>query len=102
LQFVASDFEIFLVKRLRIDTKRKRLTCQLSILSGGATMNRSDLFQVWREDDNGNRFAMGDPAPLLEAGTIVRHYETLHHKQTYWYAKVESISNRVSSQKSSN
>jgi hypothetical protein len=41
-------------------------------------------WELWRQDDNGNRFVIGrfDTAEAAEAEQ--RRFEALGHKQTYW------------------
>jgi hypothetical protein len=41
-------------------------------------------WELWRQDDNGNRFVIGrfDSAEAAEAEQ--RRFEALGHKQTYW------------------
>ena len=41
-------------------------------------------WELWRQDDNGNRFLIGrfDSARAAEAEQ--RRFEVLGHKQTYW------------------
>ncbi len=41
-------------------------------------------WELWRQDDNGNRFVIGrfDTADAAEAEQ--RRFEALGHKQTYW------------------
>lgn len=47
-----------------------------------------DSWRVWREDDNGNRFLVRDAMSEAAAHELVRHFEDLGHKQTYWAASV--------------
>jgi hypothetical protein len=42
------------------------------------------LWDVHRQDDNGNRFVMEIALPRAEAELILAIYEARHHKQTYW------------------
>jgi hypothetical protein len=44
----------------------------------------ADEWELWRQDDNGNRFVIGrfDTAAAAEAEQ--RRFEALGHKQTYW------------------
>jgi hypothetical protein len=51
--------------------------------SGGSTI------QVWRIDDNGNVFAVGEPASEHDARCLVQQYEERGHKQMYWVAPVK-------------
>lgn len=41
-------------------------------------------FQVWRIDDNGNVFAVGEPTSERDALCLVEQYEARGHKQMYW------------------
>jgi hypothetical protein len=43
-------------------------------------------FQVWRIDDNGNVFAVGEPTSERDARCLVQQYEARGHKQMYWVA----------------
>jgi hypothetical protein len=43
-------------------------------------------FQVWRQDDNGNVFAVSNPTSERDARCWIRQFECLGHKQTYWYS----------------
>jgi hypothetical protein len=43
-------------------------------------------FQVWRIDDNGNVFTVGEPTSERDARCLVAHYEARGHKQMYWVA----------------
>lgn len=47
-----------------------------------------NCFQVWRQGEDGNPFKVGNPTSERDAGCIVKHFETLGHKQTYWYSKI--------------
>lgn len=42
-------------------------------------------FQVWRQDDNGNVFRVGEPTSERDAVCLVNQLESSGHKQTYWY-----------------
>jgi hypothetical protein len=48
-------------------------------------------FQVWRQDDNGNSFKGGTPTSERHAKCWVEHFESLGHRQTYWYARVTLV-----------
>jgi hypothetical protein len=50
-------------------------------------------WELWRQDDNGNRFVIGrfDSAEAAEAEQ--RRFEALGHKQTYW---VQAAADRAS------
>jgi ferredoxin len=41
-------------------------------------------WRVWRQDDNGNRFALGDALDEDEARRLAADYERRGHKQLYW------------------
>ena len=41
-------------------------------------------YEVWRQDNHGNRFLVAIAASRAEAKTIRRKYELIPHKQTYW------------------
>ena len=45
-------------------------------------------YQVWRQGDDGNPFKIGEPTSERDCKCIVNHYESLHHKQTYWYSHI--------------
>lgn len=45
-------------------------------------------FQVWRHDENGNAFTVGEPTSERDAKCWVQHFERLGHKQSYWYSRV--------------
>jgi len=47
-------------------------------------------FQVWRQDDNGNAFKVGEPTSERDAKCWVQHFESLGHKQTYWYSRANA------------
>jgi hypothetical protein len=44
----------------------------------------SAQWQLWRQDDNGNRVMIRAFANRDEAEAELRHFESLQHKQTYW------------------
>jgi hypothetical protein len=46
-------------------------------------------FQVWRIDDNGNVFAVGEPTSERDARCLVQQYEARGHKQMYWVAPIK-------------
>jgi hypothetical protein len=50
----------------------------------------SDLhaFQVWRVDDNGNVFKVGEPTSERDAKCWAAELESYGHKQLYWLAPV--------------
>lgn len=41
-------------------------------------------WELWRQDDNGNRFVIGRFATAAAAEAEQRRFEALAHKQTYW------------------
>jgi hypothetical protein len=47
-------------------------------------MSDERLWRVVRQDDNGNRFVIAEVESLVDAERLVRQFETLGHKQTYW------------------
>jgi hypothetical protein len=51
-------------------------------------------WELWRQDDNGNRFVIGrfDTADAAEAEQ--RRFESLGHKQTYWVQPAATPSDR--------
>jgi len=44
-------------------------------------------WQVWRQDDNGNKSIINSFASESEALAILAQYESRHHKQTYWIVR---------------
>jgi hypothetical protein len=46
-------------------------------------------FQVWRIDDNGNVFTVGEPTSERDARCLVAQYEARGHKQMYWVARAK-------------
>jgi hypothetical protein len=46
-------------------------------------------YQVWRIDDNGNVFAVGEPTSERDARCIVAQFEARGHKQTYWVERAK-------------
>ena len=46
-------------------------------------------FQVWRIDDNGNVFAVGEPTSERDARCLVAQFKARGHKQTYWVERAE-------------
>jgi hypothetical protein len=52
-------------------------------------------WELWRQDDNGNRFLIGRFGALEAADAAQRRFEALGHKQTYWVQPAAaSIGNR--------
>lgn len=41
-------------------------------------------WELWRQDDNGNRFRIAGFASREQADAEQRRFEALGHKQTYW------------------
>jgi hypothetical protein len=41
-------------------------------------------WELWRQDDNGNRFRIARFGTQSEAGAEQQRFESLGHKQTYW------------------
>ena len=41
-------------------------------------------WELWRQDDNGNRFRIARFAVREQADAEQRRFEALGHKQTYW------------------
>jgi hypothetical protein len=54
---------------------------------GAANSGRPDLWIVWRQDDNGNRFEVARKDSRLEAEDLAAAMEARGHKQMYWVAK---------------
>lgn len=51
------------------------------------TAERKDAagrWELWRQDDNGNRFRIARFASRADADAEQRRFEALGHKQTYW------------------
>jgi hypothetical protein len=44
-------------------------------------------FELWRQDDNGNRFLIDTYDNFSEAETRLAELTRIPHKQTYWIAK---------------
>lgn len=44
-------------------------------------------FELWRQDDNGNRFLIDTYDNLAEAETRLAELARIPHKQTYWITK---------------
>ena len=48
-------------------------------------------WQLWRQDDNGNRFLIGS-YPLQEAAEAkMAEMTRCHHKQTYWITELRAV-----------
>lgn len=50
-------------------------------------------WELWRQDDNGNRFLIGRFGTAEAAAAEQRRFEALGHKQTYW---VQAAADRAS------
>jgi hypothetical protein len=48
------------------------------------TNDDADGWELWRQDDNGNRFLIGRFDSIGAAEAEQRRFEALGHKQTYW------------------
>ena len=46
-----------------------------------------DAFEVWRQDDNGNRYEVARTESRADAEGLVAVMEARGHKQYYWAAK---------------
>lgn len=44
-------------------------------------------FELWRQDDNGQRFLVGRYRNLDEAESRLAELTRVQHKQTYWISK---------------
>lgn len=47
-------------------------------------MTVEGTWELWRQDDNGNRFLVGRFPSAEAAEAEQRRFEALAHKQTYW------------------
>jgi hypothetical protein len=47
-------------------------------------MTVQGTWELWRQDDNGNRFLIGRFGTAEAAEAEQRRFEALGHKQTYW------------------
>ncbi|GAM10361.1 hypothetical protein OR1_02650 [Geobacter sp. OR-1] len=45
-------------------------------------------WQLWRQDDNGNRFLVGEFASKTIAESRLADLTRSHHKQTYWIDEI--------------
>lgn len=48
------------------------------------------IWRLLRQDDNGQKFVIGEFASEAEARRELQRFESLHHKQTYWLEKDNS------------
>lgn len=70
------------------------LQSQLKLLLSAYPERQSEIdslhsFQVWRQGDDGNSFKVGDATSERDAKCWVQHFESLGHKQLYWYTQVK-------------
>ncbi len=49
------------------------------------------VYELWRQDDNGNRFAMGRWPDRASAEARLAQLSRGHHKQTYWITAVPEV-----------
>jgi probable phosphoglycerate mutase len=54
-----------------------------------ATADEGTRWELWRQDDNGNRVLVAGFATRGEAAARMAEFESRHHKQTYWVAPAE-------------
>lgn len=47
------------------------------------------VWEVWRQDDNGNRFLVARFPSSQAAEAEQRRFEALGHKQTYWVERAD-------------
>ena len=59
----------------------RALRCEIEILTYGTVLM---TWQVWRQDDNGNRFLVDEFASRDLAERRIAGLTQGHHKQTYW------------------
>ncbi|HEX2080024.1 MAG TPA: hypothetical protein VHG08_20060 [Longimicrobium sp.] len=48
-------------------------------------------WELWRQDDNGNRFLVARFGSADAAEAEQRRFEALGHKQTYWVERVDPL-----------
>lgn len=53
-------------------------------MNADPTSRAEDLWSVWRQDDNGNRFEIARGLSRKAAETAAKGFEESGHKQTYW------------------
>ena len=53
-------------------------------MTPGAVPSDAAGWELWRQDDNGNRFLIGRFGTAEAAEAEQRRFEALGHKQTYW------------------
>jgi hypothetical protein len=44
-------------------------------------------WQLWRQDDSGNRYLVAGKLSEVEARRLLEEYEARGHKQLYWIAR---------------
>jgi hypothetical protein len=49
------------------------------------------IFELWRQDDNGNRFLVGSCSERAAAEERLAVLTRCQHKQTYWISESEDI-----------
>lgn len=49
------------------------------------------VYELWRQDDNGNRFVVGRWPDRVTAEARQAELSRGHHKQTYWIAAVPGV-----------
>jgi hypothetical protein len=47
-------------------------------------VSKSSCWELWRQDDNGNRLLVASFEEREVALTALDRFESQHHKQTYW------------------
>jgi hypothetical protein len=52
----------------------------------GTDAEAAAAWELWRQDDNGNRFRIARFPTRATAEAEQRRFEALAHKQTYWVA----------------
>lgn len=85
LPFSESEF-------VKIDDDVLQLTLKRLVTRYPERQNEIDSlrsFQVWRQGDDGNPFRVGNATSERDARCLVRQFESLSHKQLYWYSRVE-------------
>jgi hypothetical protein len=58
--------------------------------TSGEEMTISVTFELWRQDDNGNRFLIGVFTDRAGAGLRLAELARNPHKQTYWITEKPS------------
>jgi hypothetical protein len=57
---------------------------------GGVKREGVVKFELWRQDDNGNRFLVGAFQDRAGAETMLAELTRNLHKQTYWITEIKS------------